>query len=97
MANINPVAGQDYDVVLVEEGSLVDATVTIEYKDPSGKKTRDVTPTNVDTDTGEITYSIPNTDSTYGMWLFVAKIVASDAKIRYTNPAEQVFFDNKKT
>ena len=93
----NPVAGQDYDVILVEEGTLVGAAVTIEYKKPNGQKVRDVTPTSVDTGAGEIKYSIPNTDSTYGTWLFVAKIVASDTKIRYTNPAEQIFFDNKKT
>ena len=93
----NPVAGQDFDVVLIEGGSLSGATVTVEYKKPNGVKTRDVTPTDVDTDTGEITYSIPAADSIAGTWLFTAKIVDSGGKIRWTNPAVSIFFDTKQT
>jgi len=93
----NPVAGQDFIQGFETTESLVGATVTVEYKKPNGEKTRDVVPTSVDTDTGIVTYLIPSTLSTYGMWLFQIKVVNSAGKISWSNPATKVFFDTKET
>lgn len=93
----NPVAGSDFLQGFETTEDLTGATVTIEYKKPSGAKVRNVAPTSVDTATGIITWLMENTITTYGMWLLQVKIVSQAGRITWSNPAINVFFDNKKT
>jgi hypothetical protein len=93
----NPVAGQDYTVSMATTESLVDATVTIEYRKPDLSLVVDVEPTNVDTDNNVITYKMPNTLTTHGTWRIGAKIVFANDDIGYVNPAVVVYFENKLT
>jgi len=91
----NPVEGSDYTIILQADESLVGATVTILYRKPDGTKVEDVTPTNVDTGTNEISYKIESTDSVEGIWAIQAKVVNSSGYISYTKPVATVTFDRE--
>lgn len=102
----NPVAGQDYRVNMTaktdDSGTrtivdLTGATVTIEYRKPDNTIVEGVTPTLVGTTGGEIEYLMPKTLTTQGTWFIWAKIINSEGKESYVNPAVNVTFENKGT
>ena len=90
----NPVEGQDFLVEMTTTENLVDATVTIEYIKPDGVCVAGLTPTSVDTGTGEITYKLTDDITTpFGLWRIKARIVDASDDVHIQNPATDVEFD----
>lgn len=90
----NPVVGQDFEVNMVTSESLVGATVTLKYVKPDGVCVTGITPTNIDTGTGTITYELLSAATDIaGKWRFNADIIFSSGKKSTSNPATEVTFD----
>jgi hypothetical protein len=92
----NPIAGQDFNVILHSNEDLTDATVTIEYRNSNGKTVTDIIPDAVNVETGDILWAItPDLTQMGGTWKIKAKIVTAVGKVYYNANEVSVTFDKK--